>query len=190
MADVVFQILDLLRSMKPPESSWSALLKTCAKGTPSKTWKLLPLPKFSRDIKSTADWLTAQIAAHGANRPGIYLGLDTLNMSSGPKKNLEIGFSSKADPSKLNKDFIYDLDERGDDHLIASLRDMKGIYDESDISSPADYQLFLGYTGIVLLTAFEQITTPDFIAVWGFHDGDLFLLCRKSKGKFQRLVKL
>jgi hypothetical protein len=88
-------------------------------------------------------------------------------------------------------DFLQSLPERGEDHLIRSLIPLKRVYDKTEISRSADYKLFLAYTGLVLLAVFERISIEnDYVAVWGFHDGDIFFLIRQLKGKKKRLIKL
>lgn len=195
MADQIDRILDLVRTMKTPQVSWKLLLELCAAAHPSDTSAKLPTPDFSRDVKMTSEWFSEELSANGEGRPGIYLGLDTLNMEDrGPRyvkpKNIEIGFSSAGAPAKLDLEYIYKCDNYGSDHLIESLRDLKRVYHQADISSEADYELFLGYSGVVLLAAIEQLHTRDFIATWGFHDGDMFLLCRRYGGRYERIVRL
>jgi hypothetical protein len=194
MSRTIDGILEIVRTLTAPETAWEALLALCEREKPSVTWAKLPRPAIDQDIAAATAWLSAQMAALATGRPGIYLGLDTLNMEErgeqySPPKNVEIGFSSKGNPAQIDQKYIFTCDKYGADHLIASLRDMKRIYNRSDVSGKADYWLFLGYSGIVLLSAFERVPPEnDFIAVWGFHDGDMFFLCRRTGGRYERLV--
>jgi hypothetical protein len=55
----------------------------------------------------------------------------------------------------------------------------------------ADYVLFLGYSGVVLAEAAAHVRWPRrTLVVWGFHDGDLFVLGRGERGGFERLAIL
>jgi hypothetical protein len=53
----------------------------------------------------------------------------------------------------------------------------------------ADYVLFLGYSGLILAEAILDAGPGNlFLATWGFHDDDLFILGRGDGRGFRRLA--
>ena len=185
--DPIDQVLDLVRETTSFDASWQKVLTLCRKCKKSYIWERLPHPNFEADVEHARSWLKAEMPVA---RPayGIYLGLDTLNMERS-HQNLEIAFSSNVDPAKPSMKFLSSLKDYGEKHLIRSLLPMKRVYENSEVHSNADYTLFLGYSGLVLLAAFERSEiSKDLLVVWGFHDGDLFFLLRQVNGKQERLV--
>ena len=107
--------------------------------------------------------------------------------------NVEIGGTSHCDPSKLTMDWAFDCEWHGQTHLIEGLRALKHVYDDeqwpSDVREFADYMVVLGYSGLVLGAAIARLEVPhDYLAIWGFHDGDLFYLARRRA--FENLAAL
>jgi hypothetical protein len=123
---------------------------------------------------------------------GLYLGLDTSNMDDGAGENVEIGGTSRDGVEDADGDWLYSLEWYGTRHLIAGLLEMHAIYSHEDWKThfaAADYVLFLGYSGLVLMEAAERVAwRDDTLLVWGFHDGDMFALARASAGGVQRLA--
>ena len=91
---------------------------------------------------------------------------------------------------------------RGKPHLIRGLYELHSVYsgpawrvrDEAVAQGTyfafADYALFLGYSGIILRHAFGHFPADrSLLAVWGFHDGDMFLLGRMKRGRFAALCR-
>ncbi len=127
------------------------------------------------------------------NATGIYLGLDTLNMGEGEGTNIEFGGTAACDVSKDEVDWVYGKLKYGESHLIGGLYELQRIYSEPDWESSfsfTDYILFLGYSGIILGQAFIRLATKRrLLPAWGFHDGDLFVLGRKTPEKFDFICK-
>ena len=189
--DHIDKLIEIVRKSRDPQKAWSEIFRLCQTSQPSPMWNKLPQPDIAGDIVRARTWLMTQISQSKVRPRGIYLGLDTLNMNEGRGKNVELGFSSKADPAVLDMDWIFNCEAYGADHLISSLVGMKKLYDaDEETSSFADYMLFLGYSGLILLAAIESAPLEnDFIAIWGFHDGDMAFLVRSVDGQIERLVK-
>jgi hypothetical protein len=187
MGDHIDDTLALLKTNKIPEKKWDAFLKLCRKNEKSGVWDQLPEPRLAKDIAATQKWLDQELSKM-PKATGIYLGLDTLNMSGAKGFNLEIGGSTKAESSTREVNWIYECSKYGKRHLIGSLRAFNRVYMAArweEISSHADYLLPLGYSGLVLGAAIENLTDKkDRVFAWGFHDGDMFLLGRRIGTKF------
>jgi hypothetical protein len=194
MPDSIHETLEIVRNSPTADLGWPKLLDLCRKHAPSPIWYNLRHVDPEADVVAAASWLSQQFSSSTVQPPrGIYLGLDTLNQKSGPCKNVEIAFSNAANPEQLSQDWLYDHDANwyGSDHLIRSLVAVKDVYDPSDVSEFADYTIFLGYSGLVLAEALERVSPPGpFLAVWGFHDGDLFYLSRRTTGAIERVASL
>ncbi len=71
---------------------------------------------------------------------------------------------------------------------------MKAVYSQKRwkrLHDLAEYTLFLGYSGLILAEALEDVGRDGpFLAAWGFHDGDLFTLGRGDGQGFERLAAL
>ena len=182
------EILEIVRRSQDAERAWNRVLSLCRRSEPSKLWNALPAPDFAKDVARATRWLNSQIST-SQDTTGIYLGLDTLNMAGRKGMNVEFGSSERCDPLREEIDWVFQGLRYGDSHLIAGLRNLHKVYSrpmwgESSISF-ADYVLFLGYSGIILGRALDRISTQcTFLAVWGFHDGDLFILGRKTPKGF------
>jgi hypothetical protein len=117
----------------------------------------------------------------------VYLGLDTMNMREGDGHNVGIGGSPKADPWVTDLEWMYSNAWYGEDHLIRGLCEMHAVYStQKKLYSLADYVLFLGYSGIILSAAILKLDPGvrsgpmGRLYAWGFHDGDIFPLCRAT----------
>ena len=78
-------------------------------------------------------------------------------------------------------DWVFECEWYGEPHLLRSLVGMKQRYEKSEVSSEADYLVFLGYSGLVLGEAIVRLRPPEpMLVMWGFHDGDLFRLARAT----------
>ncbi|MHB0971529.1 MAG: hypothetical protein ACYC7A_20775 [Thermoanaerobaculia bacterium] len=108
--------------------------------------------------------------------------------------NVEIGATSNCDPFILNTAWPWNLDWYGDLHLIRGLRSLKRIYGARKwqrLYDVADYGLFLGYAGLVLAESLSRIhVTEPLLAVWGFCDGDLFFLARRTPAGLERIAQV
>ncbi len=202
------ELFDVIRSSRTSSEGWPRLLDLCRKHAPDPLWDQLGNIRPDDDVAAALLWLQHQFVNSKVQPPrGIYLGLDTLNQKhdpvklakhglrveqTAPAKNVEIAISAVADPEKLSDEWAYAREGNwyGKDHLIASLVPMKDLYEETGVSSFADHVLFLGYSGLILAEALERATLSlPFLAIWGFHDGDLFYLCRRTGPTFERLAK-
>ena len=192
----VEKILRTLRGDATPAAKWKSIVALCQKESTSNCWRHLPRPKIGEDIDRAAAWLTKQFKICPVPIRGIYLGLDTLNMRSGRGANVEIGISDSANPvAPDDKRWLYERQANwyGKNHLIRSLVGMKREYTRERweyVSPDPDYAVFLGYSGVILSSAFEQATRGrEVVAIWGFHDGDLFTLGARVKNKFKLVMK-
>jgi hypothetical protein len=176
-----------------PSHAWSGVVARC-RAVAEAPWDQLPTPDIDRDVAAATDWLASELNDKLSKAPGIYLGLDTLNMGEGDGTNVEIGGSSQCDPLKEEMDWVFARNLRyGHQHLIRGLYELHSVYSLPDwehVFDLFDFVFFLGYSGIVLAEAFDRLSTQrTLLAVWGFHDGDLHLLGRKHAGEFQRICK-
>jgi hypothetical protein len=189
----IYETLAIVRDHSSPTIAWEDILSLCRVASPTKPWATLPNLDLERDISAATAWLTSQLARF-PNAVGIYLGLDTLNMGEGDGKNIEFGCTSDCDACTDSVDWLYnDQLKYGDDHLIYGLYELQRIYETEswkDAYSLCDYIFFLGYSGIVFAQAFARLSTlGTLLPVWGFHDGDMFVMGRKQNGEFTRLCK-
>lgn len=193
--------LAAIRRHETPDGAWNEILGICRRSAAAAPWDNLPAPDIKSDIIAAEKWLLAELEDLGSVT-GIYLGLDTLNMRNGHGTNVELGGTTECDPLKDSIDWLGTKLQYGRDHLIRGLCEMHRefsserwrIRDETiaqgDAYSFADYILFLGYSGIVLGHAFKLLrVNRTILPVWGFHDGDLFLLGRKTPDSFTFLCK-
>lgn len=183
---------EIIRDQSNPQRTWDKVISFCNSNVPSKLWASLPRPNIVKDTQEAALWLSSQVSS-AAGTTGIYLGLDTLNMREGNGMNVGIGFTSKCDVAKEETEWAYNDLSYGTDHLIYSLHPLQKVYSKpgwQDLFSFADYILFLTYSGIVLGQALSQLQTKQsFLAAWGFHDGDLFALGRKTSERFELICR-
>jgi hypothetical protein len=119
--------------------------------------------------------------------------LDTLNEEDGGGHNVEIGLTTTADPERLKMDWAWGCEHYGERHLIHGLYTVHAAIMaldlEYELNNPAEYIFFLGYSGIVLASALEELPVSwDSLYVWGFHDGDLAFLARGSPTGVKRLA--
>jgi hypothetical protein len=185
-------LLATLRQHTDALKCWQAILKLCRRSVPDARWRDLPLPDMERDIVAATLWLSAQIAAQ-PEATGIYLGLDTLNMNAGSGTNLEFGGTTACDLSQDEIEWVYGKLQYGEKHLIYGLFELQQFYSQpiwKPAFSFADYMLSLSYTGIIFGQAFIRISiNRSLLAAWGFHEGDLFALGRKTQGRFDFICK-
>lgn len=186
------EILDLLRTQSSPAMAWQGVLEQCNADDPSTLWQSLPAVDIEGDAASACAWLERSLV--DVDGPiGLYLGLDTLNMQGGSGYNLELGWSRDADPASEELDWLYERLQHGSRFLIGGLVGLREEYGQprwkAEFSS-ADYQLFLGYSGIVLAQALRRLERADpTLAAWGFHDGDLFALCRGTGSRVEMICR-
>jgi hypothetical protein len=114
-------------------------------------------------------------------------------MFDGEGTNVEIAGTVNFDADDQSMEWIASMDWHGQSHLIRGLMTMEATYRRAEwgaLSEPADYVLFLAYSGLVLGNAACQIRwPPNSVIVWGFHDGDLFFLGRAdASGAFRLSV--
>lgn len=183
------EILTIIRKQLDPRVAWDEVLRLCKRDQPSKLWDSLPKVNLSGDIAAARAWLNSNLT--GVHAPTcVYLGLDTLNMNGGQGTNIEIGWKSLA-IQQTSTDWAYDTLTRGTSHLMASLFVLQETYSRSqweDEYSFADYLLFLAYSGLVIREALTDfIARQPMLFAWGFHDGDLFSLCRIKDNQVEML---
>lgn len=198
-AATIDELLAILRAHQDPDAAWDATLALCQRAQPSELWAQLPPPSFGRDIQRAIDWLDREIPGL-KGRQGLYLGLDTLNMRNGEGQNVELVGSDRCDPSQSQVDWIYEGLDYGANHLILGLVEMHQAYshpdwktrhpgDRTSPSRVADYMIFLSYSGLVLGHALARMRHEGpLLAAWGFHDGDMFALGRRTPSGFEWLA--
>jgi|SRR6185369_8842279 len=186
------EALEIVRRQSDPRSAWLEALSLCRTAEPSDLWDALPMPDVAGDIAAATEWLSAQLAAM-PEASGIYLGLDTLNMDDGEGANVEIGGTTACDVSHDELDWVYGDLLRGESHLILGLHALHAVYSQpqwEEMYDVSDYILFLAYSGIVLGQAFVRLPFQRaLLPVWGFHDGDLFILGRKTSAGFELVCR-
>jgi hypothetical protein len=194
--DWIDGISEIIRTAEDAERGWPRVIRLCKEEQPSDLWDALPSPDTKRDVRAAAQWLTSEISAPLAPKPvrGVYLGLDTLNMEGGAGHNVELGATASCDPLAQDGDWAWDCEWYGQRHLIRGLVDLKAEYEREPWKERyqfADYALFLGYSGLVLGDALAAASARDpLLAIWGFHEGDLFLLGRRTQAGVERLCSV
>ncbi|WNJ19033.1 hypothetical protein [Pontibacter sp. G13] len=196
---MVFQaidgVLDILVNEPDATQAFEQILAHGREQLKSTIWDKYTQMNLNRDLQSATHWFQAEIAKH-PTATGIYFGLDTLNMNDGHGRNVELGFSSDCHPEKLEDEWSYRCDQFGSPHLILGLSEVSYTFENEDTWSYkerafAEYFFFLGYSGIVLREAMKAADFgQDFLAMWGFHDGDMFYLARRNQGEWQTVANL
>jgi len=124
---------------------------------------------------------------------GIYLGLDTLNMDGSKGTNLQIGGSTSCEMASDSLEWLEEKMTYGERHLISGLHKLRKVYSQpkwEELYEFSDYILFLTYSGIVLEQAFVRLRFPNpLLVVWGFHNGDIFILGRNTGDHFELVCK-
>jgi hypothetical protein len=192
--DWIGPVTDIVKSAGGAGGGWKRLLQLCKTEQPSHLWDALPSPNPTGDVRAAAKWLASQIGRRDVPVRGVYLGLDTINMRDGAGHNLELGVTASCDPFGPDDDWAWNCEWYGESHLIRGLVDLKKEYEREqwkEIFDFADYAIFLGYSGLILGEAFEAIVVPEpLLAIWGFHDGDLFRLGRRTLAGFERICEV
>lgn len=191
MALPISQTLQIVASHQNPIQGWSDIVSVCRANCPPMPWHTLPNPEIERDIHTATTWLSEETELlSGAT--GVYLGLDTLNMEDGDGRNVELGVSNACDTNRDDIDWVDDLLEPRSSHLIRGLQTLHQVYAQEHWRNAfdiCDYIFFLGYSGIVFSGAFAKFSPRrTMLVVWGFHDGDLFVLGRRTTDAFTRLT--
>jgi hypothetical protein len=198
---LIDKTLTAIRDIDDPDDAWEAVLEGCRHLVPEAPWNRLPVTDLADDIVEAREWLDSQVGCRPAVS-GLYLGLDTLNMGDGDGENVEIGFTSSCDPLADSSEWLRKLG-RGHGHLIRGLYELHSEYMSAPWQSEpkygwwttcagvADEFLFFAYSGIVLGHALKRLKLPrrTVLAIWGFHDGDLYFLCRKTPTSFTFLCR-
>ncbi|MGP0067262.1 MAG: hypothetical protein ACLQGP_27165 [Isosphaeraceae bacterium] len=190
------EILEIVRTAPDAFRGWLRLRALCAEKKPSQLWDRLEAIDPLGDVESARTWLRGQLGAAGELFPirGIYLGLDLPSMDEGSGFNVEVGATGACDPNSVDIDWLERLEWYGEKHLIGGLLTMRRVYGQkrwSRLHDFADSTLVLGYSGLVLAEALEGVGQEEaFLAVWGYHDGDLFPLGRGDGRGFTRLAAL
>ncbi|MEJ7137805.1 hypothetical protein [Amphibiibacter pelophylacis] len=179
------QLFSILRNHRNFEASWSQVLNILEEHTGRSLWQSLAQVPFDANILRMHQWLELQLADIAAPT-GVYLGLDTLNMDQGQGKNIDIGWTT-CDTRLNQSDWIYGQLTHGESVFLDGLYQLHQIYSLAQWQSVypiADYMLFLGYSGLIVLEAIAQAQSPySRLYTWGFHDGDMFLLARSHSGQ-------
>jgi hypothetical protein len=179
--------MQILRTESESKIAFQRIIGYANKNLPSQIWKEYEELNIERDIEEATIWLQNSLTEF-PDAKGIYLGLDTLNMDEGNGTNVEIGLSKSCNPSEFSDDWTYDCEDYGESHLIKGLSEVADTFTNSekwtnDETRFAEYIVFLAYSGIVLKGALDKLETKnDFLAIWGFHDGDMFFLMQKANG--------
>jgi hypothetical protein len=189
----VDETLAAIRANTSMPEAWTKIVNGCKASYPQLPWNSLPALNFERDVAAAINWLQVQLEDI-PEACVIYLGLDTINMRDGEGTNIEFGGTANCASLRADADWLVEARlVYGDSHLILGLYELKSVYETVpwEIAYDlCDYIFFLGYSGIVLADAFDRLPTKrTLIPVWGFHDGDLFMLGRKEAGKFIRICE-
>lgn len=188
----VNELLAILREEREGEAAWRQILRLLQRSSPSGLWESLPPVQIERDVGAAADWLHASLGQLRAPL-GVYLGLDTLNMTADGGHNVEIGWTTPLNVDKTDTDRLDEGLVHGARHRIDGLAKLQSTHARPEwaaLFSTADYMLFLGYAGIVLRDAIGAAALPaPLLTAWGFHDGDIFVLGRLTADGFVTLAK-
>jgi hypothetical protein len=183
--DLIDTILNEVQMTSPPQKGFQNILDFAQKEFASAIWDTFRNMNFERDIQEAITWLKTSFQLSD-KFTGIYLGLDTLNMNEGTGYNIEIGLSSICNPAILEDSWLYECEVYGENHLIRSLYEVEDSFSNEEKwnnkeRSKAEYTIFLAYSGLVLREALQNTEIKqDFLAMWGFHDGDIFYLMQQK----------
>jgi hypothetical protein len=184
--------VELVKDAPGASTGLSRLLALCRRVHPDPLWDALPAIDAKADVRAARAWLAAQLGSPTAPVPtrGLYLGLDTLNMAGDDGYNVELAATSE-EPAEGDLEWTGRCEWYGTRHLIAGLRALNAEYQQprwSALYEFADYVLVLGYSGLVLADALAELPVSEpLLAAWGFHDGDMFQLGKRSERMFLRL---
>ena len=182
------KFLSIISHEPDPNIAFQKIINLSKETLPSGIWDSFFVMNINADIIPAKEWIQKALT-NFPETTGIYLGLDTLNMENGLGSNSEIGLSSNCNPEELSSDWTYECDHYAENHLIKGLSDISNVFQKeeqytSDERSFAEYLVFLGYSGIVFREALLKVKYKnDFLAIWGFHDGDMFYLANQLSGK-------
>jgi hypothetical protein len=186
----VAAVLDVVRTHSDPRTAWARIVDLCRASAPHAPWQALPTPDIERDIRMASRWIRGELG--GETEPcGVYLGLDTLNMERGSGSNLEIALGAGTPEDASAGQWLFEGPKTyGSSHLIRGLYELHRVYRKRTWKpwfDLCDYTLFLGYSGLVLAQVFDCVRDlGPLVVIWGFHDGDLFVLGRHRDGAFVR----
>ncbi len=197
MEDIPFdEIFKIIKSTDDIESSWLELLALCNRIKPNDLWSSLDKVKPQKDLGIAQKKFRKFIEADKLvfEQVGIYLGLDTLNMDGFSGFNVEVGFNKKANLKDKEIEWVWECDGDYYKFLIPSLKYMSKEYSKrkySDINFFAEYVLFLGYSGLIFTHMLMSAPLEsNWVAAWGYHDGDIGILCQDIGGGFEKVASI
>lgn len=197
MEEIPFdEIFQIIKSTSNIEDSWLELLALCNKVQPNDLWSSLNKVNPKKDLKIAEQNFHQFIDGIGTSSGpmGIYLGLDTLNMSGFSGFNVEIGFNNNANLTDKEIAWVWECERNYYRFLIPGLKYMSKEYDKkkySVINFFAEYVLFLGYSGLIFTHMLMNSTLEsDWAAAWGYHDGDIGILCKDIGSGFEKVASI
>lgn len=197
MEEIPFdEIFQIIKSTSDIESSWVDLLALCNKVQPNDLWSSLNKVNPKKDLKIAEKNFRQFIDGIEiySGPMGIYLGLDTLNMSGFSGFNVEVGFNKNANLMDKELAWVWECERNYYRFLIPGLKYMSKEYDKkkySDINFFAEYVLFLGYSGLIFTHMLMNSTLEsDWAAAWGYHDGDIGILCKDTGSGFEKVASI
>ncbi|MEM8737805.1 MAG: hypothetical protein AAGG38_04915 [Planctomycetota bacterium] len=201
MTESIGPASSFVRPELPPADAYSRLVAYGRSHYPSAIWGNLPPIDVAADVVDAERWLRSEIADPRVT--GVYLGFDTLNEEDGDGHNVEVGFTSDADPKSTDLGWIRKL-SYGRKHLIRGIYELHSEYkvdfDElegddveleqlEDLTIELDLLFYEMYGAIILMAAIQSVAPQESaLFVWGMHDGDVRPLCRRSPMGFERIV--
>jgi hypothetical protein len=181
----VDEIKDWIKSENNPENYWTKVIDQSKKLYGTDIWEHFRGMPLKQDISEFSSAIQEYVNQF-PDSSGIYFGLDTLNMDNGNGSNVEIGLSNECDPRTFSDEWTFECDHYGN-YLIKGLFQVSESFQDpnysGDITSAAEYIIFLAYSGIILREGLNRLDKNDFQSIWGFHDGDMFFLMNCIDGK-------
>lgn len=197
MEDIPFdEIFEIIQNTNDIESSWLELLALCDRVKPNDLWSSLGKVNPQKDLGITQKKFREFICADRltSDSIGIYLGLDTLNMDGFGGFNVEVGFNKKANLKDKEIAWVWECNGDYYKFLISSLKYMSKEYRKnkySDINFFAEYVLFLGYSGLIFThMLLGAPLESNWVAAWGYHDGDIGILCQDIGNGFEKVASI
>ena len=173
--------IDSIDGQRPPAVQWADFCQRLVGEIDPVVTAALASSFREQDIVDLSE-ASRQWVPSGIPLIGIYLGLDTMNTSSGV--NLEVGIHHSPDSEDPYAEWVYDDLSDRKEHLISGLAAMTSIYsqlDDEDLSSALDYTIPFAYGALITGAAFKDWDqTRELVVGFGFHDGDLLRLIHKT----------
>lgn len=188
------EMLEIIARSEDPTDAFENILALGEEHFESEIWGEFMEMELEDDIDLATEWLQKNYDRFPQST-GIWLGVETAHMDDIEGMNLEVGFSKTCNPADDATEWSYDCADFGEPLLLPGLYEVAYAFElqefDQDEREYAEYLVCLGYTGLVLREALKKLkSNQDFMAIWGFVEGDAFGLLRKKGSQFEVITHL